>query len=401
MTSMSAKRSHGTVYQYATKSGLKRWRAQASDPQRTSKSFRTKSEAQSWLVEFNRAAKGLAKGANKVTFEAFAKKWLESLSLANSTIQGYEKNLRNHMLPYLGDKPINSITAPEIKALYSKLRQEGRKDGKDSGGHLSENTLDKIHQNLRKIFDLAVEEGLLQSNPARQTKVVNPPTPAKIKAQKDEVQTLTLAQLVDFLDFNAKQNDDLHILWRLIAETGMRRSESIALKWADFDETNSRLSVRRAADPAVSRGVKGTKTNRQRNLELEPDLANALLEYKAERAKLGPQYVAQQSLIFGTLNNELRIPNDVGARFSRAVKKAISAIPESNLPDFTLKTLRHTHATLMLATGAHPKIVQERLGHSNINVTMDTYSHVTPTMQRDAVSKLSKELSEARTQKED
>jgi integrase len=396
---MSTRKSHGSVYAFKTKAGLRRWRAQASDEQRTSKTFQTKSEAQTWLTEFNRKEKGLTKGANKVLFKDYAQSWLESLTLAKSTIQGYEKNVRNHLVPYLGELAMASITTETIKSLYAKLRASGRKDDKDFGGALTENTLDKIHQNLRKILDLALEDGFLQSNPARQSRQVNPPSPAKIRAQKDEIQTLTAEQLAAFLDFNQK-HDHLHLLWRLIALTGVRRSEAIALQWGDFNESTSRLSIRRAADPAQSRAVKGTKTNRQRNLELDPELTKAIADYKELRALLGPQYVSQNALIFGTENNELRVPNDVGARFAKAVEKAIKGLPKMQLPKFTLKTLRHTHATLLLEIGTHAKIVQERLGHSNIGVTMDIYSHVTPTMQKDAVSQLSIALNEAKPVKE-
>ena len=395
---MPARKSHGTHYSYQTRSGAKRWRAQANDSKRTSKSFKTKNEAQSWLAEFNRQAKKPLANPLQTTFKEFAQDWLSSLTLANSTIQGYDKNLRNHVLPTLGDKPLESITAKDIETLYQILRARGRKDGKDFGGALSENTINKIHQNLRKILDLAVEDGLILSNPAKQKRIVKPPSPAKIRAQKQEVQTLSAEQLVAFLEFNEKQEDDLNLLWRLIIETGLRRSEAIAIQWSDLDVSNSRLSIRRAADPSVSRGVKRTKTNRDRNLELDAELVSALLEYKKTREVLGPAYVSSTAFIFGNLNNELRVPNDVGARFSRAVEKAIYGVTKVELPHFTLKTLRHTHATLMLANGSNPKIVQERLGHSTITVTMDTYSHVTPTVQREAVELLTSVLNKAKEQ---
>jgi integrase len=395
---MPSRKAHGTHYQYVTRSGAKRWRAQANDSKRTSKSFKTKNEAQSWLAEFNRQAKKIVTNPLQTTFEEYAQEWLSALTLANSTIQGYDKNLRNHVLPTLGDKPLESITAKDIESLYQTLRSKGRKDSKDFGGALSENTINKVHQNLRKILDLAVEDGLILSNPAKQKRIVKPPSPAKIRAQKQEVQTLSAEQLVLFLEFNEQQEDDLNLLWRLIIETGLRRGEAIALQWSDLDVTNSRLSIRRAADPSVSRGVKRTKTNRDRNLELDPQLVSVLLEYKKTRGVLGPAYVSANAYIFGTLNNELRVPNDVGARFSRAVKKAVVGITKAELPHFTLKTLRHTHATLMLANGSNPKIVQERLGHSTITVTMDTYSHVTPTVQREAVELLTSVLNKAKEQ---
>jgi integrase len=104
------------------------------------------------------------------------------------------------------------------------------------------------------------------------------------------------------------------------------------------------------------------------------------------RGQLGFQFVQADAFVFGNLDGTVRNPGDVGERFSRTVKKAQIAM--SSLSDLTLKGLRHTHATLMLESGIHAKIVQERLGHSNITTTLNIYSHVTPTMQDDAVSRL-------------
>ena len=93
-----------------------------------------------------------------------------------------------------------------------------------------------------------------------------------------------------------------------------------------------------------------------------------------------------EAFAFGNLDGTVRNPGDVGERFSRTVKKAQQELP--TLPDLTIKGLRHTHATLMLESGIHAKVVQERLGHSNITTTLNIYSHVTPTMQEDAMNRL-------------
>jgi integrase len=115
---------------------------------------------------------------------------------------------------------------------------------------------------------------------------------------------------------------------------------------------------------------------------------DVLSEYQKLRALLGPEFVANDAFIFATLNNELRIPNDVTARWSRLVAKAQLSI--SDLPSITLKGLRHTHATLLLQSGTNPKIVQERLGHSDISTTLNIYTHVTPTIQTEALARFTK-----------
>ena len=101
---------------------------------------------------------------------------------------------------------------------------------------------------------------------------------------------------------------------------------------------------------------------------------------------MGADYVAASAFVFGTINNELRGPNDVTRRFSKALRRAQNFLGKEEPPWVTLHGLRHGHATHLLEDGRDPKVVQERLGHTNIQTTLDIYSHVSPTLQKDAVS---------------
>lgn len=170
--------------------------------------------------------------------------------------------------------------------------------------------------------------------------------------------------------------------------TGMRRSEAVALKWSDLNFSTTTLAIRRAADVSASRAVKSTKTYKARSVMVDAKTLEVLSKYKKLRALLGPEFVSNEAFIFATLNNDLRIPNDVTARWSRLVAKAKANI--SDLPSITLKGLRHTHATLLLQSGVNPKIVQERLGHSDISTTLNIYTHVTPTIQSEALDRFTK-----------
>ena len=164
----------------------------------------------------------------------------------------------------------------------------------------------------------------------------------------------------------------------------MRRGEAMATRWSDLNFETGTLSVRRAADPAKKKAVKATKTYASRSLPLDPELVERLKAWKLLRAQLGEEFVDPDAYIFGNLKNELRSPNDISARFSRSVKKylAYSSVTKIRV---TLKGLRHSHATQLLEAGINVKVVQERLGHSDIGTTLNIYAHVTATMQANVV----------------
>lgn len=144
-----------------------------------------------------------------------------------------------------------------------------------------------------------------------------------MRSQKTEIEVWTIAETKALLKWNeCVYNDDLHVLWRLLAMTGLRRGEGVALQWKDIDFANSKLKFVRAADSAKSKATKSTKTYRQRSLDIHPETLAYLEGHMAQRRQLGLEYVAPSAFIFGTTANELRGPNDVTRRFSKMVKKA-------------------------------------------------------------------------------
>ncbi|MBU1249755.1 MAG: site-specific integrase [Actinobacteria bacterium] len=327
----------------------------------------------------------------------FALEWLDTLRLENSTLVGYRKIVRNHLVPYLGQIPVQRLTATRIARHYRELLESGFRDGRGERvpeRGLSASSVNKVHVVLGAMLDAAIDDGVIAMNPARKSRTVQAPTGKQVRAGAPEIVTLSATQLRRFLDWDRDElQDELHALWTCLAMTGMRRGEVLALRWSDIDLEGQRISVRRAADYTTRGGLKSTKTGQSRVLDIDATLAGVLRRHRALRGALSLTLVQASAYVFADLDGAMLDPKNVTARWSTRIARARRAPALADLPHVTIKGLRHTHATLLLELGVHPKVVQERLGHSNISTTMNIYSHVTPTMQRDAVDRLHSMLS--------
>ncbi len=144
------------------------------------------------------------------------------------------KIIRNHITPDLGKIKLDKLTATRIGSHYRELEKHGRKDEYGKGKPLSANSVHKVHVVLGAILDAAIDDGLISVNPSKKRRTVNAPKSSEVRAQKPEIITWTGEQLQTFLAWNRDdRQDEMFPLWRLIAYTGMRRSEALALKWND------------------------------------------------------------------------------------------------------------------------------------------------------------------------
>lgn len=398
---MSRRRGVGSITPYQTKAGQRwRWQLRAPiDPENPEAGshltgragYQTASDADDALQEARRKlrAHGRLTSKGAPTIAEYADEWLDSLTLEPSTIEGYRKIARNHVTPQLGTVRLDKLTATALNKHYGALLDHGRRDNKRPGTGLSANTVQKVHVLIGAMLDAAVDDGHIVSNVAKKRRTVKAPTGKQVRAQKPEIQTWTASELRRFLDWSRDiYNDDFHALWHVYAHTGMRRSEALALRWADIDLSAGRIALRRAADTTARDATKTTKTGSARPIDIDASTIDVLRKWKATRGAIALDLARPEAYVFGDYSGRLRKPDDIGRRWDHRVAKARAVIGADNLPRLTLKGLRHTHATLLLELGVHPKVVQERLGHSNISTTMNIYSHVTPTMQRDAVSRL-------------
>ncbi|WP_448628661.1 site-specific integrase [Geodermatophilus sp. URMC 64] len=207
------------------------------------------------------------------------------------------------------------------------------------------------------------------------------------------MQARTAGELVRFLRWAEARDPDQAMGRRLLAATGMRRGEALALRWRDVDLATGRLQVRRSLGTVKTKGageqlVEGpTKTGQARVVDIDADTVAALRAYRATRGSLTLELVRDTALVLGNLDGTPRHPERYSRRFVEHVVQARRALGEDELPRVRLHDLRHTHATLLLAAGEPVKVVSERLGHASATITLTVYQHVHPGMGRQAADR--------------
>jgi integrase len=307
--------------------------------------------------------------AGKLTVREFFERWLVAVapSLRPSTARRYRDVVRLHIASQLGTIKLAKLTAADVQALYADRL----------AGGLSPTSVHHIHAILHRALDQAVRWGLLLRNVADS---VDPPRRAAT-----EMRVWDAGQAARVLQ--AAEGDDLEALWRLALLTGMRRGELLGLRWSDVDLDGATLSVvrtlSRGATSRLEAGEPKTAAGRRR-IALPPSVVAALRAHRDRqafvKAAAGDAY-EDRGLVFATATGGPIHPNTLARRFAALIARA-------GVPPIRFHDLRHTCATLLLAEGVHPKIVQERLGHASITETLDRYSHVAADMQRQAADRL-------------
>lgn len=407
------RRGKGGLSKYKTKAG-EHWRWQIyvpvdvdhpelGDKRIGAAGFATMSDAEDAMQAAikERRETGTVHTDETVTFEAYAREWLAGRRLASTTLIGYEKKLNAHIYPNIGKEPLNRITAAKLSKLYRDLERSGRADKGHEGEGLGPNTVRKVHTIVSSVLQAAVDEGLLQRNVAK-SKTANPPTLKEIDAAKDEINPWTVDELQAFTAW-AAENDDLAPLWFIAARTGLRRGELLALRWGDVDLARKTLSVRRAVVVIKTKPerleVKKPKSGHARVVDLDEATVATLKKWRSTIAGINVTFTQRDAYIFGRFEDDgLRHPDNVSRRWRSAVERCArhyAKLGQTPPHAISLHDVRHTHATLMLQAGVHPKVVQERLGHSTIAITLNLYTHVMPTVQREAVAAFERLLTSA------
>ncbi|AFK86966.1 MULTISPECIES: tyrosine-type recombinase/integrase [Thermoanaerobacterium] len=330
---------------------------------------KNKAEAQKYLakklVEFDTGA--LPTGEANTTLKDYLNEWLKvkKSSVGLKTYATYEYYLKEYIIPSLGDYKIKKLVPLIIQSAYNDLEAAGLKGS----------TIRYIHNLLNQALEQAVTWQMINRNPCKN--LVLP------KAVEREMKVLTPEQARKFLE--ACIYDRFGVLFELLLTSGMRPSEVLGLKWEDVDWKNNRITIKRTLSRVGKTWLfKETKTkNSRRTIILPCEVMEDLKEHRKKQAqeKLEAEEYNDYGLVFACSNgNPLGITN-IKQHFKALLK-------DTGLPDLRLYDLRHSCATLLLAAGENPKVTSERLGHSNVAITLNIYSHVLPSMQEEAAMKL-------------
>jgi integrase len=334
----------------------------------------TKKDAEKRLSELlHQLDTGTFMKPNKTTVGEYLRRWLEDYVKPQLSPRGserYESIVRVHLIPNLGNIPLTHLKPEHIQKHYSTMQNKG----------LSALTVRYHHTVIHKALQTAIKWGLLNRNAADGVDVP--------RTRRNEMQTWDGNDIITFLE--AAKDSPYYALFHTALFTGMRRSELLALQWRDIDfhQIYVNRSLHQLRDGSyVFTQPKSAKS--RRSIALSPSSILILSEHKEKqkgiRAILGIP-LKDDDLVFSTPDGKPLRPNTVSRAWPMLAARA-------GLKVIRLHDARHSHASLMLKQGVHPKIVQERLGHASIQITLDTYSHVAPGLQEAAAESFDKLVS--------
>jgi integrase len=333
---------------------------------------RTKDEAYEKLHKaLEEQRKGLLMRSDQQTVGYFLDDWLEHVHRPTLKIGSYVKYrqcLDTHIIPHLGHIKLQRLHQSQVQAFYTRKLDEG----------FAPSMIHLLHAILHKALDHAVKWEYVARNVCD---FVNLPRLVK----KREPQFLTEEQALHLLE--TLRGHRLEVMVALALSTGMRRGELLALRWNDINLEAGSIQLQRTAARYLKYGVyeNEPKSDSSRRQILLPGRIMEMLEqHRASQLQI-QQHAGSDwqnlGLVFTNRMGGFINPRVVNERFNAAVKAA-------GLPPMHFHDLRHSAATLLLAMGVHPKVVQELLGHSKISMTMDLYSHAIPSLQQGAMESM-------------
>ena len=334
-----------------------------------------KSDAERKLREIlSTLDKGLPLDMSKETLGTYLITWHGSYAVPNTrprTADRYMTDIKNHLIPHMGDVLLTKLTPSHIQTTEAKMLSSG----------LSKRSVLHAHRVLSQALKHAVEKGHIWRNPCD---MVRAPRISRASIEVPNPETV-----INILE---KAKNTLHYpAFHLLTYTGARRGEICGLRWDDVDLLNKRISIKRSAVTMKGKGVvmcpPKTETGK-RNIAIDSYTVDVLRAHKGTQLVQGLELELPHSNLEYVFTDALGQPLDPYV-LTNTWRRLMSAM---DITGVRLHDLRHFHASLLFRSNTHPKVVQERLGHSTISITLDTYSHSIPSLQRDAADTFAREM---------
>lgn len=373
----------GSVKERPGKNGVKTWRVRVDAGideftgrrRQVSRTFQGSQTGAYTLLRklMTELENGTHVGRSSITVSELMDRWLKSVAVKvrPNTLDCYRGPIRTYIKPTLGKLRATSLAPERVNGFYRELMDS---NGARTKRPLSARTVQLTHRILSMAFDWGVSQQIVGRNPAR---AANPPRP-----RRPEIHVPDSGTISQILEYMQDHSPWVVPIVAFAVRTGMRRGEIVALQWrdVDLDAVNPSASVRRSIvfleNGDISVGAPKTAAG-TRNVLLDSPTVSLLRDRRTEverMAKLRGASIRTSDHVFGGVDGEPVRSSSISRAFRRAAKSVGS-------PVTAFHSLRHLHATELLKVGVHPRIVQDRLGHGDIAVTLNTYSHVEPGLQ--------------------
>jgi len=310
-------------------------------------------------------SKGQYVDISKMTVAQFIERWQRDWAQSHvsaKTFERYAELLRNHVAAHIGNVHLQKLRAVQLNELYGVLLHGGK-----YRRALAPRTVGHVHRVLHRALGHANRWGLVQQNVAA---LISPP-----RVASTEIELLTPAQVQSVL--RKLEGRSIYPILIVALTTGMRRGELLALRWRDVDLDGAMLRVEQSLEQTkAGLRFKSPKTRHgRRSISLPASAVAELREHwkvqQQQRLKLGLGRAAPDDLVFATWAGKPRSPNSLTKEWREAVKAA-------GVPIVTLHSLRHTHASQLIASGQDVLSVSRRLGHGSPTITLSVYGHMFP-----------------------
>ncbi|MEV9651222.1 site-specific integrase [Bacillus aerius] len=337
--------------------------------------FKTKKEAQQAATEQEKQiAAGLELDTSTMSLEKFLINWLHEYkkdTVRKNTYELHERNIMNHILPYFKNIKITDIKPIMYQKFLNYLTSQG----------YSKRTVEIIHGTMFNAFSKAVIIGKLTKNPCYGATVSN-----KNSKKKNALEYMLSEDIPKFLQEAYKYNYIYYIFFRSLIETGMRKGEAASLQWTNINLRENYIDITNTLDFSAKSAEElfgETKTyESKRRILISSSLSAALQKHKKwqfeNKQMLQDNYKHDLNLVFCRVDGNFLPKSTLFNAFDRILKR-------SNIDKMPIHALRHTHAVLLLESGADMKYIQERLGHKSMMVTADVYSHISKKLDQNRI----------------